>query len=404
VSPGSVSMQPSRPWLGVLERDAGSRDEPESARSLRMELRRWLEENLTEEVREAGHGIHDPANLPVLKAWNARLAEARWAAISWPEKWGGRDAGLAEQIAYQEEMAWAEAPGPVNVIGVSNIAPAIMAYGTEAQQRRYLPPLLRGEEIWSQGMSEPDAGSDLAGLRTRAVLDGEEFVVTGQKTWNSLGMWADFCQLYVRTDPDAPKREGITCLLVDMHSPGIEVRPLRTMTGEVAFADIFFDEVRVPVGSVLGEVDHGWQIAMTTLMHERAGVARLHLLLTTKLARLLQEPRAKEAMKDEALRERLCQLYEKIACMRWTSQRFLDQSCAGGSSAAGPSAMSGSLAKLAWATAEKELASLALDILGVGASQRWTTNLAWAPSASIAGGTTEINLTVLATYGLGLPR
>jgi alkylation response protein AidB-like acyl-CoA dehydrogenase len=392
-------VQRHEPWLGVLERDAGARDEPERARKMRVELRAWLAENLTEEVREAGHGIYDPANLPVLKAWNARLAEARWAAISWPENWGGREAGLAEQIAYQEEMAWAEAPGPVNVIGVSNIAPAIMAYGTEEQQHRYLPPLLAGEEIWCQGMSEPDAGSDLAGLRTKAIRDGEQFVITGQKTWNSLGMWADFCQLYVRTDPDAPKREGITCVLLDMHTPGVEVRPLRTMTGEVAFADIFFDEVRVPVASVLGQVNHGWQIAMTTLMHERAGVAKLHLLLTTKLSRLLREPRAQEALKDEALRERLCQLYEKIACMRWTSQRFLDQG-----TSRGPSAMAGSLAKLAWAAAEKELASLAIDILGASASRTWTTNLAFAPSTSIAGGTTEINLTVLANYGLGLPR
>ena len=192
-----------------------------------------------------------------------------------------------QQLVYHEEMSRAGAPGPINTIGVSNIAPAIMAMGSEKQKERFLRPMLRGDEIWSQGMSEPDAGSDLASLRTSARLDGENFVVNGQKTWNSMGNYADWCQLYVRTDPAAPKHKGISCLLVDMKTPGITVRPLRTMAGDYLFSELFFDEVRVPRSALLGELNEGWRVAVTTLSHERAGVARLHLGLSTQFDELL---------------------------------------------------------------------------------------------------------------------
>ena len=187
----------------------------------RSSLVEWLSANLTEDVIEAQRaGADEDAHLEVLRAWNARLADAGWAAVSWPARFGGRDATVDEQLAYQEEMVRAGAPGPVNTIGVANIAPAIMALGTDEQKERFLRPMLRGDEIWCQGMSEPDAGSDLASLRTAARAEGDAFVVSGQKTWNSLGRFADWCQLYVRTDPDAPKHKGISCLLVDMTSPG----------------------------------------------------------------------------------------------------------------------------------------------------------------------------------------
>jgi alkylation response protein AidB-like acyl-CoA dehydrogenase len=189
-------------------------------------------------------------------------------------------------------MSAAGAPGAVNVIGTSNIAPAIMAVGTDEQRRRYLRPMLRGDEIWCQGMSEPDAGSDLASLRTSARSDGDTFVVNGQKTWNSLGRHADWCQLYVRTDPDAPKHKGISCLLVDMKSPGVEVRPLRTMAGDLTFSELFFTDVVVPKANLLG-LNEGWRVAMTTLSHERAGVARLHLSLRERLNRLMADAKGR---------------------------------------------------------------------------------------------------------------
>ena len=192
--------------------------------------------------------------------WNRKLADAGWAAISWPTEFGGRNATIAEQLAFHEVMIGADAPGPVNSIGVANIAPAIMAFGSQEQKDRFLSPMLRGDEIWCQGMSEPDAGSDLASLKTSAVPDEGGFIVNGQKTWNSLGEFADWCQLYVRTDPSVPKHKGISCLLVDMRSPGIEVRPMRSMVGETVFSEIFFTDVRVPATALLGSCTRagGW--------------------------------------------------------------------------------------------------------------------------------------------------
>ena len=242
---------------------------------------------------EAGSHQGEGESLEVLRAWNRTLADGGWAAPSWPVEHGGRGAGVPEQLAYLEETSRVRAPGPVNVIGVSNIAPAIMQFGTPEQQERFLQPMLRGDEIWSQGMSEPDAGSDLASLRTAAVEDGDDFVINGQKTWNSLGHQADWCQLYVRTDPTVKKHAGITCFLVDLRTPGIEARPLTTITGGHAFAELFFTDARVPRSAMLGPLHAGWSVAMTTLSFERAGVARLHLGLANRLDDLLADPRAR---------------------------------------------------------------------------------------------------------------
>src|SRR6202044_3416076 len=214
------------------------------------------------------------------------MADAGWAALSWPQEYGGRGAGVLEQLVCAEETTRARAPVHLNVIGMNNIAPAIMQHGTEAQKRTLLPRMMRADDIWCQGMSEPEAGSDLASLRTRAVRDGDHFVVNGQKIWPPLGHRADWCQLYVRTDPDAPKHKGISCLIVDMSLPGIEVRPLVTLNGEADFAEVFFNDVRVPVDALLGPVNGGWRIATTTLSHERAGAARLYTEMQVRLAGL----------------------------------------------------------------------------------------------------------------------
>jgi alkylation response protein AidB-like acyl-CoA dehydrogenase len=375
---------------------------PHGVAEFRRALREWLDDNLTPEVVSAGwEGFEDEGTLAVLRRWNRALADARWAAVAWPAEYLGRDANVAEQLAYHEVMAEAEAPGPVNVIGVSNIAPAILEVGTQLQKDRYLLPMLRGEEIWCQGMSEPDAGSDLASLRTAAVLDGEQFVVNGSKTWNSLGQHADWCQLYVRTDPAAPKHKGISCLLVDMKTPGIEIRPLRTMTGDVTFSEIFLTDVRVPTSSLLGPINDGWKVAMTTLSHERAGVAKLHLSLSARFADLMDETHRSGVQVTPVDRDRLARIYSRIACLRWSTARELEVVGRGGR----PSPAVGSSAKLMWAEISQELAGLAVGLLGPAAlAGRWSERLCASAGSSIAGGTSEINRNIVAEHGLGLPR
>ena len=376
-----------------------SQDEPD-ATAFRAELRAWLSEHLTPEVAAVGDRHLEGPALDAMRAWNRTLADGGWAAPAWPVEHGGRGAGVDQQLAYLEEMSSARAPGPVNVIGVSNIAPAIMRFGTPEQQARFLQPMLRGDEIWSQGMSEPDAGSDLASLRTAAVEDGDNFVVNGQKTWNSLGHYADWCQLYVRTDPAAKKHAGITCFLVDMKTPGIEARPLTTMTGGHTFAELFFTDARVPRSAMLGPLHGGWGVAMTTLSYERAGVARLHLSLARRLSDLLADPRTHAGRKDPVLRERLARIFSSIRCMRYLTERSLSDPAA----AAGAG---GSLAKLSWAYCDQELGNLAVDLIGtdaLGGEDRWAENFLAVRQASIAGGTTEINKNIVGEHVLGLPR
>jgi alkylation response protein AidB-like acyl-CoA dehydrogenase len=378
---------PGRPWSGPDE--------------LRVALGEWLDANLTPQVVEAGRtGLHGEGDLELLRDWNHRLTDAGWAAISWPLEFGGHEASVAEQLAYYEIMVARDAPGPLNVIGVANIAPAIMAFGRPDQKQRFLSPMLRGDEIWCQGMSEPDAGSDLASLRTAAVVADDGFVVNGQKTWNSLGQYADWCQLYVRTDPEAPKHKGISCLLVDMRTPGIEVRPLRTMTGDAPFAELFFTDVEIPRDCLLGPLHDGWRVAMTTLSFERAGVAKFHLGLAARFAQLVEEARRSGVTITPVMRDRMVQLYSQIACMRWMTSRELEAIGAGNK----PSPAGGSLTKLMWAAAGQELADIGFSLFGDGTANSWSWALLSSPSSSIAGGTTEINRNIVAEHGLGLPR
>lgn len=365
-----------------------------AAGALRAELRAWLDAHFTDAVRAELAG---PDPWSAHRRWNAALFDAGWAAVSWPAAYGGRDAGLDEQLAYAEEMARAGAPGPVNAIGVANIAPAIMAVGTAEQRERFLRPMLRGDEIWSQGMSEPEAGSDLASLRCRAVLDGDTFVVNGQKTWNSNGDKADWCQLYVRTDPDAPKHKGITCLLVDMRTPGIEVRPIKTMAGDTGFSELFFTDVRVPRAAVLGDVDGGWAVATRTLRNERAGVAPLYLNLRRKLDELLAAAAPVDA---PVVRDALARRYVEARLLELLATRTLAAARAGREP--GPE---GSVVKLAWSRFEQSLAETAVDVLGLSAlASAWGTALCGSRSLSIAGGTTEVNKNIVAERVLGLPK
>lgn len=379
---------------------------PPESLPFRREVRQWLHDNLDDELRGlSSRGSLTSAQLAALRRWNRKLADAGYAAIAWPVEYGGRGAGVMEQVVLAEEMHRADAPSALNPIGLANIAPSIMTWGTEEQKRTLLPRMQRGDDIWCQGFSEPDAGSDLASLRTRAVIDGDNFIVNGQKVWNTLGHYADYCELLVRTDPDAPKHAGITCLLVDMHLPGITVRPLTTLTGEEEFAEIFFDEVKVPKSALLGPVNQGWQVAMTTLSNERAGVANLHLGVRKKIARLIQAARErniddKPISQDPVVRQQLARVY-----LYGEFQKALADVCIAGELNGRPPGAESSLTKQCWSDIENMIGEVSASVLGEDAHRgHWGDNRLFARATSIAGGTTQINKNIIARRVLGLPK
>ncbi len=379
---------------------------PQEAEEFREEFRAWLDKHVTDEFRDL-EGFAEAASqqLETMREWNRLLADAGYAAIAWPEEYGGRGASLFEQIVWAEEMHRAEAPSTLNPIGISNIAPAIMQYGTDEQKRHYLPRMLRGDDIWCQGFSEPDAGSDLAGLKTSAVRDGSEFVVNGQKVWNTFGNIATHCELLVRTDPDAPKHKGISCLLVDMDSPGVETRPLVTITGGEEFSELFFTDVRVPADHLLGPENDGWRVAITTLTHERAGVANLHLSVRKKIADLIDEARRVEidgrpAIQDPVLRQRLARAYLEGEFLKLLAWRAVSGMTHGRE--AGPES---SVAKLLWSDLHQEIGQIAGEVLGPAANVGdWGRDRVYTRAMSIMGGTTQVNKNIVAQRILGLPR
>jgi len=376
---------------------------PAEAETFRTELRGWLDEHWTDEYRSLPSLFECTLDSPELakhREWNALLANAGYAAISWPEPYGGRGASVMEQVVFAEEMHRAGAPHTVNLIGLSNVAPAIMSHGTDEQRRTLLPRMRRGDDIWCQGFSEPDAGSDLASLQTSAVRNGDCYVVNGQKTWNTLGHLSNWCELLVRTDPDAPKHRGISCLLVDMTLPGVEVRPITTIANEREFNEIYLTDVRVPVTALLGDENEGWRVAMTTLTHERGGVAALHLGLRSRIAGLLDLARATGVTTDGALRQRLARLYLEGELLKLLSDRAISGAIHG--RALGPEA---SLAKLVWSETSQHVGEVAGDVLGPDANHgSWGRDRVAMRSYTIAGGTTQVNKNIIAQRILGLPR
>ncbi len=379
-----------------------SREGEGSTDSYRRELRAWLSDHLTDRYRGLDFSGEPSAEwLSAMGEWNRALADAGYAAPGWPRRWGGRDASLLELVAHEEEMARAGAPGPLNAIGVPNIAPAIMAFGTEAQCERFLAPLLSGEEIWCQGFSEPDAGSDLASLGCRAVREGDHYVVSGQKVWTTLAQVADRCELLVRTDPDASRpHRGITALLVDMATEGVSVRPLRTITGSAEFTELFFDGALIPVSDRLGEENEGWMVAMSTLANERGGVAKLHLQLRERIEELVGASRSAARSSDPLVRQTLARLWSEGELLRLLAQRAIGRAASGE-----PPGAESSAVKLAWAQLGQRTADAALDILAPGSLEgHWAENLLYSRSMTIAGGTTEVNKNLIAERVLGLPR
>lgn len=382
------------------------RDTPDEA-TFRKELRAWIAGNLPEGWRDRPpNGRMDES---VSREWSKKLYEAGYAGLTWPKEFGGQGAPYTHQAIFLEESARAETPEHIGIIGLGMAGPTIIAHGTDEQKSAHLAPTLSGEEVWCQGFSEPGSGSDLASLRTKAEDAGDHYVVSGQKVWSSFAHIADYCILVVRTDPDVPKHKGITYLLVDMRSEGVEVRPLVQITGDPEFNEIFFTDVKVPKSNVVGEANAGWGVAMTTLLHERgtlgfALTARLEVLVG-KLIALAAET---GAASDPLIRDRVARQWIELQALKFTNYRALTTLMKTG--VPGPE---GTIAKLHWSESNQRLGKLALDILGVRAqldgedsdwSGFWQYQQLRSRGNTIEAGTSEILRNIVAERVLGLPR
>jgi alkylation response protein AidB-like acyl-CoA dehydrogenase len=387
-------------------------DFTEEQEAFRKEVRQWLEQNLPDSLRGRGFAA-SRANLEEvaqLRAWQRRMYEAGYVGMDWPREFGGRGAPLVEQIILYQEMARAESPQLVNRGGLSMLGPTLMKYGTPAQWERFLPRILTAEHLWCQGFSEPNAGSDLANLQTRAVREGDVFIVNGQKVWTSMGHVADWCFLLVRTDPQAPKHKGISFLLVDIKTPGITVRPLRQITGEAEFNEVFYDNVRVPLDNLVGTLNEGWAVAIHTLAYERDLLTHIrHISLQTAVSRLIKLARDRGQAHDPVLRQRIAGIVIGEQALKLNGYRGLTRILKGG--APGPE---GSIAKLHWSQIDQELALVATEILGPYSQicegpwapddGQWEFYELLARGSGIRAGTTEILRNILGERVLGLPK
>src|SRR5262245_12276934 len=334
----------------------------ETVPEFRAELRRWLAEHLTDDLRrERVAMLPEKDRIATLRKWQATLAADRWVAITWPSEYGGRGASIAEQIAYVEEMSRADAPEIINNLGIGIVGPPILAYGTEEHKHRFAPRILTADDLWCCGFSEPGAGSDLASLRTKALLEGDTFVLTGQKVWTTYAQHADWCMVFCRTDPESSRRNGVSCLLVDMHSPGVMVRPLRQMGGQAEFNELFFEEVRVPRANLLGELHQGWTIVTAALQNERGimYVVEMQILLAKARDQLVRLARARGKHRDPVTRQALADVYLGVETFRHTCQRTLNKLLRMGMP--GPEA---SIIKLHWTALTQAMPQIGMTMLG----------------------------------------
>jgi alkylation response protein AidB-like acyl-CoA dehydrogenase len=370
--------------------------------AFRDELRAWVEQNHPGEEPEG-----DEAAFEFRRDWQRKLFEGGWAGVSWPKEYGGRGATLIEQAIFSEEMVRAKAPQTANVLGLVMGGPVVINHGTDEQKERYLRPILSAEEIWCQGFSEPESGSDLASLKTKAVQSNGEWLVTGQKVWTTFAHHAKWCMLIARTDQDAPKHKGLTYFLMDMEQEAVQVRPLVQITGEPEFNEIFMEEARIPDENVIGEVGNGWTVAITTLMHERAGLgAGSAIAAKIALGQLMELVRERGLDDDPVVRQRIAQLYIESEVLRLTAYRGLSKQMQQG--APGPE---GSLPKWQWSDLNQGLTELSMDVRGAdaplsgsGSDAEWTYRFLRARANSIEGGTTEILKNIVAERVLGLPK
>jgi alkylation response protein AidB-like acyl-CoA dehydrogenase len=380
--------------------------------AFRKEARDWLEENLPESWRATQDTLTTREDsFQIALDWQKRLYKRGWVGLTWPREYGGGGGTLMQQVILSEELAKARAPGIANTLGVGMAGPTIMSFGTEEQKKRFIPKILSGEEIWCQGFSEPDAGSDLANLKTRAIRDGDYYVVNGQKVWSTMAQYGEWCLLLVRTDPDAePKHRGITYLLMDMKTPGIEVRPLKQMTGDSEFNEMFLDNVRVPVSNRLDEENRGWYVAMGTLAFERAGMGQAIMFkqVLNEVFRLAAGTKRNgiPAIKDSTIRQRLAQCAIECEIMRLNSYRSLSALLKG--EPPGPEEV---FSKLFWSEMIQRMAELATQILGIDSLiedekevQRWQYLFLRSKGNTLEQGSSEILRNVIGERVLGIPR
>jgi alkylation response protein AidB-like acyl-CoA dehydrogenase len=379
--------------------------------AFRDELRTWLTENAPKERRPRNSYEEREFDL----GWQRKQYDAGWAGVAWPEQYGGRGLSLIQQLIWHEEYARTGlVPIDTRFVGLAHAGPTLMARATEDQKTFHLPKILRGDVVWCQGFSEPEAGSDLASLRTKGVVDGDELVVTGQKIWTSFAHVADWQELLVRTDPDVPKHKGITWVICDMKLPGIDIRPIKTIDGREDFAEVFYDEVRIPLKNVVGEVDRGWDVAMSTLSFERGTAFTINQVqLTSAVEHLIDVARSRKSINGKAVIDnestamRLARARADCAALR--ALTYLGISKNARSAEPGPE---GSMLKLQYADLAKRVYRLAMDILGPRSlalpldedDTEWIHRYLVSYSTSIGGGTSEIQRNIIAERVLGLPR
>src|SRR3984885_1107839 len=386
--------------------------------AFRDELRAWLAEEQPGEKQQAGlraglaenqpgenppADAGDDAQFAYRREWQRHLYDAGWAAPAWPTEYGGRGASQSESAIYFEELGRARGPFAANTLGLLLGGPTLMVWGTPEQKERYLPPILSAEEIWCQGFSEPDAGSDLASLKTRAVKDGDEWVVTGQKVWTSGAQYSKWCMLVARTDSDAAKHKGLTYFLMDMEQDAVQIRPLRQITGEAEFNELFIEEARIPDANVVGGVGNGWKVALTTLMNERAGLGfALQIRLRQLLDDLIAVAAEKGLLEDSLYADAIAELHvrcESIRLLAWKGLSDIERY--------GQPGPEGSLVKWLWSDTNQRLTQLAADVIGPEAlitGTSWSYELLRARGNTIEGGTTEVLKNIVAERVLGLPR
>lgn len=388
----------------------------EEQERFRQRLRSWLEQ------RRADGSIAPPTvdsldeYVEQGRVWQRALYEAGWCGLHWPAQYGGQGVGIIEQIIFQEELARVGSPQLVNTLALSMIGPLIIDHGSEAQKQRYLAPILDASEIWCQGYSEPGAGSDLAAVATRALREGDHYVVNGQKVWTSYAQYADFCILLVRTDSSGSKHSGLTLMIVDMRTRGIEVRPLRQINGDSEFNEVYFDDVEVPLESVVGREGEGWSMAVALLMYERATLTfQRQLQSRVALDEMLDYARTasrdgKPVSSDPLIRQKLAQAYIDSEAIRLTSLRHLTRQLRGE-----PPGPEGSMEKLFWSEMYQRMLEVPLSIAGpysqlapgdprAPAGGRWPHLYLYARGRTIAAGTSEIQRTIIAQRVLGLPK
>ena len=380
------------------------------AEAFRGEAREWLEANLSGEfavLRGRGGPGDDHFAIELRLAWSRKMGAAGWNCVGWPKAHGGRGATLVEEVIFNEEYVRARAPGRIGHIGETLLGPTLIHFGSEEQQRRFLPPIVRGEQIWCQGYSEPGAGSDLAGLSTRARLEGDEWVIEGQKIWTSMAPFAQWCFVLARTDPDAPKHKGISYLLVPMKQPGIVIRPIRQLTGGSEFAEVFFEGARTHKDNVVGAVNGGWKVAMGTLAFERgASTLGQQAFFEHEFQRLVEAAKKNGKAKDPVYRQRIAAAWAELQIMRLTALRVLSNQSA-------ELSREQLCSKLYWSNWHRDFGKLAMDVLGLEAEigEAFPYDLTamqktylFARADTIYAGSNEIQRNIVAERGLGLPR